>query len=60
MTIPQLLLLTGILNAFVAIYIYSLVPEFLLRFIAWLLVHFIYRLETTRHREHSGARARRC
>jgi len=50
LTIPQLLLLTGILNAFVAIYIYSLVPEFLLRFLAWLLVHFIYRLE--RHGMH--------
>lgn len=45
LSIAQLLLATGILNAFVAIYIYSLVPEFLLRFIAWLLVHFIYRLE---------------
>lgn len=43
-TIPQLLLATGILNAFVAIYIYSLVPEFLLRFVSWLLVHFMYRL----------------
>ncbi len=46
MSIPQLLLATGILNAFVAIYIYSLVPEFLLRFLAWLLVHFMYRLKT--------------
>lgn len=46
MTIPQLLLATGLLNAFVAIYIYSLVPEFLLRFLAWLLVHFMYRLRT--------------
>jgi 1-acyl-sn-glycerol-3-phosphate acyltransferase len=45
LSIPQLLLLTGLLNACVAIYIYGLVPEFLLRFIAWLLVHFIYRLE---------------
>jgi 1-acyl-sn-glycerol-3-phosphate acyltransferase len=45
LTIPQLLLLTGVLNAFVAIYIYSLVPEFLLRFIAWLLIHFVYRLD---------------
>jgi len=45
LTIPQLLLLVGILNAVVAIYIYTLVPEFLLRFIAWLLVHFIYRLD---------------
>jgi 1-acyl-sn-glycerol-3-phosphate acyltransferase len=43
MTIPQLLLATGILNAFVAIYIYTLVPEFLLRFLAWLLVNVMYR-----------------
>ena len=45
LTIPHLLLLVGVLNAVVAIYIYTLVPEFLLRFIAWLLVHFIYRLD---------------
>ncbi len=45
LTIPELLLLTGLLNAIVAVYIYGLVPEFLLRFIAWLLVHFIYRLQ---------------
>ena len=45
MTIPQVLLLTGILNAIVAIYIYGLVPEFLLRFLAWILVHLIYRLD---------------
>jgi len=29
----------------VAVYIYSLVPEFMLRFIAWLLVHSVYRLQ---------------
>jgi hypothetical protein len=45
LTIPEILLLTGVLNAFVAVYIYSLVPEFLLRFLAWLLVNVIYRLE---------------
>jgi hypothetical protein len=45
LSIPQLILATGLLNAVVAIYIYSLVPEFLLRFIAWMLVHFIYRLD---------------
>jgi 1-acyl-sn-glycerol-3-phosphate acyltransferase len=28
----------------VAIYIYALVPEFLMRFIVWLLIHSIYRL----------------
>ncbi|HEX7953904.1 MAG TPA: MFS transporter, partial [Burkholderiales bacterium] len=47
MTIPQLLLLTGLLNAAVAIYIYALVPEFLLRFIDWMLVHSIYRLKVS-------------
>jgi 1-acyl-sn-glycerol-3-phosphate acyltransferase len=46
MTIPQLLLLTAIMNAVVAIYIYSLVPEFLLRFVAWLLLHLMYRVRT--------------
>jgi 1-acyl-sn-glycerol-3-phosphate acyltransferase len=45
MTIPQVLLMTGVLNAFVALYIYGLVPEFLLRFLAWILVTFIYRLK---------------
>lgn len=44
-SIPQLFLLTGCLNALVALYIYRLVPEFLMRFLVWLLVHSIYRLE---------------
>lgn len=44
-TIPQLFLITGLLNAVVAIYIYLLVPEFLLRFIAWILVHIVYRMK---------------
>jgi hypothetical protein len=56
LSIVELLLLTGLLNAFVAAYIYRLVPEFLLRFLAWLLVHFIYRLRDARHRAHSGHR----
>ncbi|WP_354675068.1 MFS transporter [Cupriavidus alkaliphilus] len=43
-SIPQLFLVVGLLNAVVAVYIYSLVPEFLLRFIAWILVHTLYRL----------------
>ncbi|NMG44727.1 MFS transporter [Aromatoleum toluvorans] len=43
-TIPQLILITAVLNAAVALYIYTLVPEFLVRFIVWLLVHTVYRL----------------
>ncbi|HEY8101867.1 MAG TPA: MFS transporter [Burkholderiaceae bacterium] len=45
-TIPQIFLTTAILNALVAIYIFSLVPEFLMRFIAWLLIHTIHRVRT--------------
>jgi 1-acyl-sn-glycerol-3-phosphate acyltransferase len=44
-TVPQLFLLTALLNAAVAAFIYSLVPEFLMRFLAWLLIHSVYRLE---------------
>lgn len=46
-SIPTLFLVTAILNALVAIYIYSLVPEFLMRFLAWLLVHAVYRIKKT-------------
>ena len=45
LTIPQLILVTALLNAAIALYIYLLVPEFLMRFIVWLLVHSVYRLE---------------
>jgi 1-acyl-sn-glycerol-3-phosphate acyltransferase len=44
-TIPQLFLAVAFFNAVVAIYIYTLVPEFLMRFLIWLLVHTVYRLE---------------
>ncbi len=46
-TIPQLFLFTAILNLVVAIYIFSLVPEFLMRFLVWMLVHTIYRVEVS-------------
>jgi len=45
LTLPQLFLVVGLMNAAVAAYIYTLVPEFLMRFICWLLVHSVYRLE---------------
>jgi len=43
-TIPELVLLVGVVNAGVALYIYRLIPEFLMSLIVWLLVHTIYRL----------------
>jgi hypothetical protein len=45
LSIPQLFLATALMNAVVAVYIYSLVPEFLMRFLAWLLIHTFYRVE---------------
>jgi 1-acyl-sn-glycerol-3-phosphate acyltransferase len=47
LSIPQLILVTALLNAAVAVYIYLLVPEFLMRFLVWMLVHSVYRLEKT-------------
>jgi MFS family permease len=44
-TIPQLFLVTALLNAAVAIYIYTLVPEFTMRFLVWLLIHSVDRLD---------------
>jgi 1-acyl-sn-glycerol-3-phosphate acyltransferase len=44
-SIPQMFLATALLNALVALYIFSLVPEFLMRFLAWLLIHTIHRVE---------------
>jgi 1-acyl-sn-glycerol-3-phosphate acyltransferase len=45
-TIPQMFLITALLNGLVAIYIFSLVPEFLMRFLAWMLIHTFYRVKT--------------
>jgi 1-acyl-sn-glycerol-3-phosphate acyltransferase len=42
---PELFLVVGLMNAAVAAYVYLLVPEFLMRFICWILVHSVYRLE---------------
>ncbi len=44
-TVPQLFLLTGLFNVAIAAFIFSLVPEFLMRFLAWLLIHAVYRVE---------------
>ncbi|HEY8356772.1 MAG TPA: MFS transporter [Ramlibacter sp.] len=44
-SIPQIFLLVGIANAVVAAYIFLLVPEYLLRFVAWVASRFIYRFQ---------------
>ncbi|PAT39839.1 glycerol acyltransferase [Vandammella animalimorsus] len=51
LTMPQIFLALAIGNAVVAAYIFLLVPEYLLRFMAWVLTHLIYRFHI-QGREH--------
>src|SRR4029077_4066383 len=44
-SVTQILLAASLLNAVVAIYIYSLVPEFLMRFMVGMLIPSVYRLQ---------------
>jgi len=44
-SIPQLFLFVATMNALVAIYIYSLLPEFLMRFLSWLIINLVYRVK---------------
>ena len=45
LSIPALFGVAAVCNAAVALYIYGLVPEFLQRFVIWLLVHALYRFK---------------
>lgn len=45
LTLPQLFLTVAIMNAAVALFIYKLVPEFLMRFIIWMLIHTFYKVD---------------
>jgi len=46
-SIPELFIVLALLNAMVAIYIYTLLPEFLMRFLVWILVNVLYGIRTT-------------
>jgi 1-acyl-sn-glycerol-3-phosphate acyltransferase len=43
--IPQLFLCLAIANTLVAIWIFTIVPEFLMRFLSWMFVRALYRLQ---------------
>ncbi|GHG73729.1 MFS transporter [Alishewanella longhuensis] len=45
LTIPQYFLILALMNAVVAIYVYTRVPEFVLRFVIYLLSHTMYRVK---------------
>ena len=56
-TVPQVFLFLGLANAVVAFHIFLLVPEYLLRFVAWVLSRCMYRFRVTgdEHIPTSGA-----
>ncbi len=45
LTIPQVFLVIGVLNAIVAFYIFMLVPEYLIRFVAFVVTRIVYRFK---------------
>jgi 1-acyl-sn-glycerol-3-phosphate acyltransferase len=45
LSVPQVFLVVGLLNAVVAFYIFMLVPEYLLRFVAFLVARLVYRFQ---------------
>ena len=51
-SIPQVLLALAVANALVALWIFSVVPEFLMRFLSWLMVRALYRLRIRGVEEH--------
>ncbi len=44
-SIPQVFLALAIANTLVALWIFTIVPEFFMRFVSWLLVRALYRLQ---------------
>ena len=46
-TISELFLVTAILSAIVSIYIYSVVPEFFMRFLIWIFLSCFYNIKKT-------------
>jgi 1-acyl-sn-glycerol-3-phosphate acyltransferase len=48
-SVPHIFLVLAGLSLATAVYIYSLLPEFLIRFLAWLLSRTMYRLEVRGH-----------
>ena len=47
-SIPIFFLILAVANVVVAVYIYTLVPEFAMRFLVWIITHTMYRF---RHRD---------
>lgn len=44
-SLPHIFLLLSLMNLAVACYIYTVIPEFMFRFICWVIAHIMYRLK---------------
>jgi 1-acyl-sn-glycerol-3-phosphate acyltransferase len=42
-SIPKFFLVVAVMNGLVGVYIFTLVPEFFMRFLSWLLTHALYK-----------------
>lgn len=51
-SIPQVFLALAVLNALVTLWIFSIVPEFAMRFLSWVLVRTLYRLRVRGIEQH--------
>lgn len=51
-SIPQMFLLLAVMNAMVAVYLMILVPEFFMRFLAWIYVRIMYRIDVRGVEDH--------
>ena len=45
-TVPQIFLVFGLFNIAVSVYLFTLLPEFVMRFLTWVLIHTLYRIRT--------------
>ncbi len=47
LTIPEMFLVLALMNSAVAAYLFTLLPEFVLRFLTWMLIRTLYRVRTS-------------
>ncbi len=45
LSIPEFFLILAVLNVIVAVYIYTVIPEFFMRFLIWVITHTMYRVK---------------
>ena len=62
LNVAQLFIVIALMNAAITIYIFFVIPEFVMRFIVWILVHTMYRVkkQSLHHIPETGAAVLVC